>query len=63
MSVAEEGHTRLRNRGNQTDSNDATWIWVNPTILPYTVATDLIGTMHLKGHLFQCETCIIMEFV
>ena len=22
----EEGHTRLRNIGNQTDSNDATWI-------------------------------------
>ena len=22
----EEGHKRLRNMGNQTDSNDATWI-------------------------------------
>ena len=29
----EEGHTQLRNMGNQTDSNDATWIWVNPTII------------------------------
>ena len=25
--------TRLCNMDNQTDSNDATWIWINPTIL------------------------------
>ena len=38
-----ERHTRLCNMGDQTDSNDATWIWINPTILailgcPTTVA-------------------------
>ena len=28
-----ERHTLLRNIGNQTDSDDARWIWINPTIL------------------------------
>ena len=43
---------------NQTDSNDATWIWINPTI-SYMGVAHLTGTIHLKVHLFQCETCIM----
>ena len=31
--INKEGHLWLRNIGNQTDSDDATWVWVNPTIL------------------------------
>ena len=51
--------TRLCNMDNQTDSNDATWILINPHNSSCTVNAHLTEMMHLKVQLFQRETCIV----
>ena len=55
----EEGHTRLCKHGQP---NWLEWYHVDSSLShnsSYTVVVHLTGTMHLKVHLFQCETCII----